>query len=174
MLAVLTLLTAGCSNSTDGAAATQPAAAPWDPCTQISDSLIARAGLDPATKDPNAAGAQYEGWKTCSWKPVGYDPSGTTGYYVILMSTDTRSISDVRKDPGETHLTDVMVGSRPAVESQYGHDNGASYTCDITFTTKDNGIVNMSIDGQILTKFTSPVCDVARNTATALLSALPT
>jgi hypothetical protein len=176
VFAVLALVTAGCAGSTGGAPTTPSsaeAAAPWDPCTQIPDSLITNAGLDPTTKDPNAAGAQYEGWKTCSWKPLGYTPTGPDSYYVSILSTNTKSINDIRNSSEETQLTNVTIGNRTALQSRYGHDNDSQYTCDLNFATAAHGLVNLNVGGSVLTRFSTPICDIARQTAISLLPALP-
>jgi hypothetical protein len=176
MFAALALVTAGCAGNTGGTPTTPSStdtAAPWDPCTQIPDSLITNAGLDPTTKDTNAAGAQYEGWKVCGWKPWGYTPTGAAAFGVAVLSTNAKSIGDIRKDPEETQQSDIVISGRPALQSRFGRDNGSQYTCDLNFATKGDGVVNLNVQGSVVTQFTQPVCDIAKHVAAALLPALP-
>jgi hypothetical protein len=174
IFAALALAAAGCSSSTGGTPTTppSPAAAPWDPCTQIPDSLITRAGLDPSTKDPNAAGAQYQGWKTCAWKPLGYVPEGTTGYIVGLLVTNTKSLGDERTDPSNENLSSAFVNNRQALLFHAGGGN-PNEDCTLALPTITNGIILVVVNGTVLTHYTRSACDVAKQTAVSLQSVLP-
>lgn len=175
ILAATALVAAGCSSTTGGTPTTpsNAEAAPWDPCTQIPDSVIAKAGLDPATKDPNIAGAQYDGWKTCGWKPLGYVPQGPTGYTVGLLATNAKSIDDERRDPGNEHLTGTFVDNRQGLLYDTGGGN-SNEDCTVALPTKPNGVILVLVSGSVLTQFTTSACDVAKQMATSFQSVLPT
>lgn len=168
-----TLAAAGCSPSTHDtppAAITTTAvasAATWDPCTQVTDDQIRQLGLDPATKDPDTAGAQYPGWKTCSWTRAG------ARYGLGVLSTNTRTLDQqVRHDPDNSDIVEITIGDRKMLQYHFGHDD-RSMDCNIALGTASNGVVFLSVNGSSVTQWPKPVCEIARQAATVLLPVLP-
>lgn len=119
------LLLAGCNgDSTEGkptaattsaskttAAATtsaDPEAAIWNPCT-LPDTAIAALGLNTATKDSTVAGADFPGWKVCSWL------SEPKTYSFTVMSAD-HTLAEIRQRSDYVDFTSTTIGSHPAIQ----------------------------------------------------------
>lgn len=98
------------SASTTAAATTSkdPEAAIWNPC-DIPDSAISALGLNTASKDTTIAGADFPGWKVCSWLS-----EAKTYNFGILSSEHT--LEETRQRTDYVDYSPTTVGSRPALQ----------------------------------------------------------
>ncbi|MEU7633375.1 DUF3558 domain-containing protein [Nocardia sp. NPDC049220] len=128
-LAVLALAT-GCGSSVDGTATTTAKSTDdiqvFNPCTQLSDDVLRRMGLDPATKyvttDPPEGPAS---WRVCGWYPPEHK------YKVDVMST-SHTLAETRANSKVTILREVTIGSRNGVISQDKSDTQGD-SCYVSF-----------------------------------------
>ncbi|WP_157172637.1 DUF3558 domain-containing protein [Nocardia exalbida] len=87
---------------------TDPDAALWNPCN-LSDSAISATGLDPASKNKDAAGVDFTGWKVCGWR-------ANSRWYDLTVFSGTPTLQDVQKRRDFESFTPQSVGTRNAVE----------------------------------------------------------
>lgn len=115
LLAGAAVLAAGCDASAPAETQQEnspPPAALWEPCTQVSDSTLRAAGLDPATKSNTIGGVTHvDGWKLCSWKNQG----SPWDYSVGVWST-SHTIDEIRANPVNADFRDVTVAGRSAIQ----------------------------------------------------------
>lgn len=111
---------AGCSSTVDGTATEQgQGSAPtshdesiplFNPCTDLSDEVLAGADLDPASKQVTVD--RQDGppswWKICDWR-------STEGPYAVAVLSSRRTVEERRANENSPFVKDVTVGSRDAI-----------------------------------------------------------
>ncbi|MGY4099557.1 DUF3558 domain-containing protein [Nocardia sp. R16R-3T] len=156
--------TATPATTTDKAAAT---AALWDPCTQISDSILRQVGVDPSTRNNTISGVEnVEGWKLCSWN----DQPGRANYNLGVWST-THTIDESKKDGNNVDFTAISIAGREGVQFRraYDSDNEVCY-----FSFPSNGhTIEISIYKTTLTKDKRNPCVIATAAADTLVPNFP-
>ena len=169
LLAVAAVLTAGCDaqTGTDTPQDTSPPpVALWDPCTEVSDSTLQSAGLDPATKSNTIGGVEnVEGWELCSWKN-----QGPWDYSVGVWST-SHTIDEIRANPVNTDFRDVTVAGRSAV--QHGVTGSpAANVCYLQFPAGAQ-VLSVSVTKTISGDNPMNPCTLATNAAEVIAPELP-
>ncbi|MQY29643.1 DUF3558 domain-containing protein [Nocardia aurantia] len=98
---------------TAGATDTKTGAAPsttfsggrlFDPCSDLGDKTLRKAGLDPKTKGVDDT--QSDVWLVCHWKPTDSDK------YVVSVLSTTRTLAQGRENATVTDYKDVKIGPR--------------------------------------------------------------
>jgi len=154
----------GCGSQTvEGSptAATQPGQPLFDPCTLPDEALVA-AGVDPATEDPDFFGVRMQGWNLCKW-------SAST-YFLGVAATNI-PIESVRKNPRNTAITPVTIGTRDAFSYREATPDNDEY-CDVAFQSTDGAVIvrasmKRSADAQ------ADPCAIAISSAQALDPFIP-
>lgn len=163
VLALVGMTAAGCGSSEDSDTPSTPEVAqPWDPCT-LSDEALRNAGLDRATEGPGLS-ADPPGNKSCGWKAEDFS--------VIMTSSTTLKVSDIRNGPGNTDFQDITVAGRSAFT--YRDDGYTPDTfCWLAVPFQDEGLVLTQVARSALTKDTTPMCDLAVRVGNALVAEIP-
>ncbi|WP_157107927.1 DUF3558 domain-containing protein [Nocardia amikacinitolerans] len=159
--------TATPSSTTDKAAAT---AALWDPCTQISDDVLRKVGVDPSTRDTTISGVEnVPGWKLCSW----HDKPSRWSYDLGVWST-IYSIEDVKGDENNIEFTDVSIAGRSGVRFRKAHDTDGN-VCYLAFPASTQTI-EISVYKAFTTKTPAndrDPCSIASTAAETIVPVLP-
>lgn len=151
--------------STDEAAATE---ALWDPCTQISDDVLQRVGVDPTTRDNKISGVEYvEGWKLCSWKEKEIREDYSLGVWAT-----THTIEETKEDENNIDFTDISVSGRPGVQFKRADDTG-DRVCYLSFPSNGQS-VEISIYKTVSTKDDRGPCEIASAAGEILVPVFPT
>ncbi|MFE9324836.1 DUF3558 domain-containing protein [Nocardia sp. NPDC052278] len=157
----------GTATPSTGAAGTSAAAAAlWDPCTQISDQVLQKIGLDPASKEKDVAGVPEPGFKVCGW----HDPAMPHVYNITVFST-LHTVEDFKRKSDNIEFTDVSIQGRGGLtyrSASYQKDEG----CDLIFPATQGAIqvsaFNPGPEGR-----RTPPCDRAKAAADALVPLFP-
>ncbi len=160
--AVLAVMTAGCSSTTDGAATSttsDAAAAVWDPCTQIPDSALTAAQVDPSTKDSGIAGVHQHGWEICGWKG---------SKYAITVYSTGKSASEVANKTGNTGQQSVTIAGRSGTEFRQGSDT----ECDVVFGAQQ-GAVQLQVIGRLAEDHPIDPCQTVASVGESLVPVFP-
>ncbi|WP_227985108.1 DUF3558 family protein [Nocardia spumae] len=155
-------MTAGCGSTTEGTAApasSDAAAGLWDPCTQIPDSALSAAQVDPSTKESGVAGVEQSGWKICGWKGRRYD--------VTVYSTH-RSASEIANKDGNTNQQPVTIAGRAGTQFAAGFRTG----CDVVFAAQQ-GAAQIQILGRIDDDYPVDPCPTLANVGNSIVPVLP-
>lgn len=140
-----------------------PDAGLWDPCS-LPDSAISGAGLDPATKVPDVAGVDFDGWKVCSWQ-------SSAKWYDLGVFSGTPTLQEVRSRDDFVNLTDHTVGNRAGVQFlDAGDDLGLN--CSIAVETPEGSVMFYLTTRYSIGKQGDP-CTEVRQHADALGPYLP-
>ncbi|WP_158436151.1 DUF3558 domain-containing protein [Nocardia nova] len=129
---------AGCSTDTNGTptATADPAAALWDPCTQVPDSALTAAQVDPATRKSGIDGVEQSGWKICKWKGAEYS--------VSIYST-AKAPSEIANKSGNIDQRDVTITGRTGTEFKA---SGWDTQCNAVFPAQQ-GAIQLQILGRL-------------------------
>ncbi|MEV6321400.1 DUF3558 domain-containing protein [Nocardia sp. NPDC051787] len=129
------MLSAGCSQSSDGTATPSTSidkkaatAALWDPCTQISDQTLRSLDVDPSTRDSGVGGVETEGWKMCSWS------SSPRNDYSLTVDSSIFTVDDFKKKEGNVDFVEIFVKGRNGWRYHRSTDH-KNETCDLLFPT---------------------------------------
>jgi hypothetical protein len=134
LLAATIVGIAGCADSSSPTetelsptpAATEAAAAPFDPCTDIEEDTLRRASLNPAARQP-VPGASAQVTAACQYV------SGTS---TVVISSSTQTFEEFR-DANDGRRIGLDIGERPTVIVQVEDPNAP---CELAMKTQ-NGIV---------------------------------
>lgn len=124
----------GDEGGSTGAATSSAEAKLWDPCTQIPDDALQRAGVDPRTKESGIAGVHQSGWEICNWKGK---------LYTLSVLSGERSMQEIVNKEGNVDLQDVVIAGRAG--QQFRVAGGTKdLTCDVVFPS-EQGAVEMTL-----------------------------
>ncbi|MFD4354302.1 DUF3558 domain-containing protein [Nocardia sp. NPDC058518] len=166
------LSVAGCSSTESGNAqpsTTDPAAAAaalWDPCSQVPDSMLTNLGLDVASKRSGILGAEEPGWKICSWDDVNF-PSG----FGIGVFSTIRTVDEVRAKPTNIEFKDVVIAGRNGVQFRQSHYK-ANEDCSIVFPTS-TGFAQLDLLNTGTKAKSVPPCERLQPIAEAIVPLFP-
>ncbi|MEV2220427.1 DUF3558 domain-containing protein [Nocardia vinacea] len=174
VLAGALLVATGCATTNGGTATpatttdkAKATAALWDPCTQISDSILRDVGVDPSTRNNTISGVEnVEGWKLCSWN----DQPDRANYNLGVWST-IYTIEDVKGDENNIGFTNISIAGRSGVEFRKAHDRDGG-ECYLAFPSNGQ-TVEISIYKTTLTKDDRTSCVIASAAAEKLMPTLP-
>lgn len=161
--AVLVAMTAGCSSTTGGTAITttsDAAAALWDPCTQIPDSALTAAQVDPSTKESGIAGVHQHGWEMCGWKG--------TKYSITVYST-AKPPQEIANKSGNIGQQDATFVGRTGTEFR---NSGWDTQCNVVFSAKQ-GAVQLQLSGRLAEDHPEDPCVMLARVANAIVPVLP-
>ncbi|WP_193615598.1 DUF3558 domain-containing protein [Nocardia sp. 852002-51101_SCH5132738] len=162
--AVLAVVTAGCSSTTDGAATSttsDAAAAVWDPCTGIPDGALTAAQVDPSTKQSGIAGVHQSGWEICAWKGA--------KYAISVYSTAKHSPGEIANKGGNINQQPVTMAGRQG--TQFG-EQGADRNCDVVFQTAQ-GSVQIQVVGRLSDDVPIDPCPTLAKIGNAIVPSIP-
>lgn len=162
--AVLAVMTAGCSSTTDGAATSttsDAAAAVWDPCTGIPESALTGAKVDPSTKQSGIAGVHQSGWEICGWKGA--------KYAITVYSTAKHSPQEIANKAGNIEQRPVTMAGRQGTE--FG-EQGADRNCDVVFQTSQ-GSVQLQVIGRLSDDVPIDPCPTLANIGDSIVPSIP-
>ncbi|SUA41215.1 Protein of uncharacterised function (DUF3558) [Nocardia africana] len=165
LLAAVVPVLAACNNGGDGGngSTTSAAAAKlWDPCTQIPDDALQKAGVDPASKESGIAGVHQSGWEICNWKGK---------RYTVNVLSGKRSLQEIQNKEGNVDFQDVVLAGR---KGQQYRVEGASKndTCDAVFAAHQ-GIVEIVITNSLIVDNPGDPCATLHNVGEVLVPLLP-
>ncbi len=157
------VLVVGCGSTVEG----EPERASgqgglFNPCTDIPDSVIEGAGLDPATESVDVFGVEQPGWKICAW-----DGS----WYGLSILSTRYTTDDIRKNPDYVEIVDTQISGRTAISYRKESD-AVGEGCYVVFPA-DQGSVWIRVQSTGLEPQDMPSCDMAMALANALVTYLP-
>ncbi len=154
-------MTAGCSSTTEGSPTTptDTAADLWDPCTQIPDSALTAAQVDPSTKKSGIAGVEQHGWKICAWKGRQYS---------ISVYSAGKSASEIANKTGNTGQRNITMAGREGTEFR----SGGETECDIVFGAK-RGAVHLQVIGRLAEDNPIDPCPTLSTVGEAVVPSFP-
>ncbi|MFC9894944.1 DUF3558 domain-containing protein [Nocardia sp. NPDC127579] len=162
------LVLSGCGEETSGTpepSTSGESAALWDPCTQISDTVLNQVGVDPSTKESGVAGVEEPGWKVCSW----HDTKTQWNYSLGVWST-VSTVDDFKKKQDNTDFLELSVAGRNGFSFRRTTDSD-SEDCYLVFSS-DSGAIEVSIFNTLSGTSVAP-CDRARAAAEVLVPLFP-
>lgn len=163
--AVLVAMTAGCSSTTGGTATTTTSdatAALWDPCTQIPDSALRAAQLDPSTKQSGIGGVEQHGWKICAWD------SNPKKYAISVYST-AKAPAEIAGKSGNIGQKDVTIVGRTGTEFR---SSGWDTQCNVVFPAAQ-GAVQLQMLGRLSEDNPEDPCVMLARVGDAIVPLLP-
>ncbi|RDI49368.1 DUF3558 domain-containing protein [Nocardia mexicana] len=120
----------GGGNGTSGSATATAEAKLWDPCTQIPDDALVRAGVDPKTEESGIAGVHQSGWEICNWKGK---------QYTLSVLSGKRTADEIVNKEGNVEQQDVVVAGRAG--RQFRVNGGTKdLTCDVVFPATQGAV----------------------------------
>ncbi|MFF0528364.1 DUF3558 domain-containing protein [Nocardia amikacinitolerans] len=155
----------GCEDATSGSPTTTSTggvAALFNPCSEIPDDALRRAGVDPATEEPGIAGVPQAGWEICTWK--------SRRYHLTVLSTG-RSVSEFEAKPGNVDFRDVAIAGRAGREFRV---EGASkqFDCDVVFPAAQ-GVVQVRILNNAAMDNLEDPCAILSRAGESIVPVLP-
>ncbi|MEV5647744.1 DUF3558 domain-containing protein [Nocardia sp. NPDC052254] len=156
-------MTAGCGSTTEGSPATTTDAAAelWDPCTQIPDSALTAAQVDPSTKKSGIGGAVQGGWNICAWKGKKYS--------VSVYATAKHSAEEIAHKDGNVNQQPITMAGRQGTEF---HEQGSDRNCDVAFQTT-KGTVQVQVIGRISDDVPIDPCPTLATIGEAIVPSIP-
>ncbi|WP_280478198.1 DUF3558 domain-containing protein [Nocardia asiatica] len=133
-----------------------PDAALWNPC-DLPESAISGSGLDPASRDEDAAGVDFTGWKVCGWRAV-------SRWYDLTVFSGTPTLQDVRKRRDFESFTPQSVGTRNAVEFLDVGDT-MQLKCSIAVEVAQGTVLFRVVTRYSIGKQGDPCVEVRRHTS---------
>ncbi|GAB2707324.1 DUF3558 domain-containing protein [Nocardia thraciensis] len=134
----------------------------WDPCTQIPDDALVRAGVDPKAKESGIAGVHQSGWEMCSWRGRNYH---------VNVASGKRTVDEVVAKPGNVDLQDVVIAGRKG--RQYRVEGASKNdTCDIAFPAAQ-GVIEIMISNSAIVDNPGDPCVSLHNVGEQLVPLLP-
>ncbi|CAM2777978.1 DUF3558 family protein [Skermania piniformis] len=156
------VLVGGCGRSVDGTAVRSARAAPWDPCS-LSDDVIRRAGLDPATRD-SASLVNGAGELSCEWH--------NDDLFMTLTAIAGATIEQVHSGQGNHDFHDAIVGNRTVTTYRDEGDRTGSF-CFLVVPLEPAGIALMQVSRTAFTEDTTPMCVWAYRVGDVVVAAMP-
>ncbi|MBF6083816.1 DUF3558 domain-containing protein [Nocardia cyriacigeorgica] len=170
------LLAGGCGSDVEGTATSEggvgastgasgqrQAADLWDPCTQISDDLLIKIGVQPETKRSGVAQVEVEGWKVCEWH--------NDDFALSVLSTDY-TLDDIRNKEGNHEFAEVTVKGRQGLRYRMTSDR-RDEVCDIAFSASQGALIVAIMNDSITSKNVVAPCTRAEAAGEVLVPALP-
>nr|WP_280494070.1 DUF3558 domain-containing protein [Nocardia asiatica] len=133
-----------------------PDAALWNPC-DLPESAISGSGLDPASRDKDAAGVDFTGWKVCGWRAV-------SRWYDLTVFSGTPTLQDVRMRRDFESFTPQSVGTRNAVEFLDVGDT-KQLKCSIAVEVAQGTVLFRVVTRYSIGKQGDPCVEVRRHTS---------
>ncbi|WP_051133660.1 DUF3558 domain-containing protein [Nocardia paucivorans] len=136
----------------------------FDPCTQISDDVLASMGLDPASK--NVVTNAPEGptsWRVCNWTPKHLQ-------YAVAVFSTSHTLNETRTNKNHTDIRETTVGGRPAVFSRDKSDPDVG--CYVSFSAQQ-GMFEINATWMEGDPSNGDICAIAMQYATAIEPHLP-
>ncbi|BCK54312.1 DUF3558 domain-containing protein [Nocardia wallacei] len=152
----------GDEGGSTGAATSSAEAKLWDPCTQIPDDALQRAGVDPRTKESGIAGVHQSGWEICSWRGKRY----TVGVF-----SGKRSVQEIESKPGNVEFQDVVIAGRTGRQWRVEGASKAD-TCDVAFPASQ-GVVQLTISNSAIIDSPGDPCLSLNTVGEQLVPLLP-
>ncbi|WP_280385996.1 DUF3558 domain-containing protein [Nocardia wallacei] len=122
--------TDGGGNGPSGSSTTTAEAKLWDPCTQIPDDALVRAGVDPKTKEIGAGGVHQSGWEICNWRGKAYS---------LTVLSGKRTAQEIESKAGNVEQQDAVIAGRSG--RQFRVEGGTKdITCDVVFPAAQGAI----------------------------------
>ncbi|WP_280262333.1 DUF3558 domain-containing protein [Nocardia wallacei] len=154
--------TDGGGNGPSGSSTTTAEAKLWDPCTQIPDDALVRAGVDPKAKDMGIAGVHQSGWEICNWKGK---------RYTVVVFSGKQSLQEVERKPGNVDFQDVVIAGRPG--RQYRVEGASKQDmCDVAFPAAQ-GVFEIKISNSAIIDDPGDPCVSLRTAGEQLVPLLP-
>lgn len=163
MAATMMWAAAGCGSAVEGTA--EPASGQeglFDPCNDIPDDVLRKAGLDPATEEADIAGVEQPGWKICKW---------TEDWFFLNIMSTTRTIDEVRGNSGYVDVESVEIGGRSGIEFHAVNDPGVS-RCFVAVQA-EHGATWISVNTKATYVPPEPTCALTTTFAESLGDYLP-
>ncbi|MEU1959220.1 DUF3558 domain-containing protein [Nocardia sp. NPDC019375] len=169
MLAGAALVASGCDSGTNGTATpstttdtSAATAALWDPCTQVSDQILLKIGVSPATRESGVAGVEEPGWKHCTW---------SSADFALGVWSTIHSVDDFRKKEGNIEFTDISVRGRSGVQYRRAKDK-FDEDCALVFPAS-YGALSITIYNHASSKSVIAPCTRAMTVAETLVPTFP-
>ncbi len=140
-----------------------PQATIWNPC-DIPDSAIAALGLNTGSKDSTVAGADFPGWKVCSWL------AGPKTYSFTIMSSE-HALGEVRQRTDYVDFTPTTVGSHEAI--QYRNTGAVSDLVCYVSAEMSYGVVTFKVHNRYGVAGAGDPCAEVRRLSGALNEYMP-
>ncbi|WP_280256252.1 DUF3558 domain-containing protein [Nocardia wallacei] len=152
----------GDEGGSTGAATSSAEAKLWDPCTQIPDDALQRAGVDPRTKESGIAGVHQSGWEICNWKGK---------RYTIALFSGSRSLQEIEGKEGNVDFQDVVIAGRSGRQYRV---TGASKndTCNVAFSASQ-GVLEIMVGNSLIVDNPGDPCVTLRIVGEELVPLLP-
>ncbi|WP_227984954.1 DUF3558 domain-containing protein [Nocardia spumae] len=166
LLAAVVPVLAAC-NSGDGNSSADPAtsaatATLWDPCTQIPDDVLRRAGVDPSTKQSGIAGVHQSGWEICNWKGK---------QYTLAVLSGNHSVQEVTGKEGNVDVQGVTIAGRAG--QQFRVDGATKdLTCDVVFPS-GQGAIELTVIGSLALDNSGDPCHSLNSVGEQIVPVLP-
>ncbi|MFC8046230.1 DUF3558 domain-containing protein [Nocardia sp. NPDC057353] len=132
-----------------------PDAGLWDPC-ELPDSAISATGLDPASKIPDVAGVDFDGWRVCNWSPEPPD------WYELTVFSGSPTLAEVRQRKDFTSFEDRSIDGRPGVKFlDVGDSRGLG--CTVAVEVSGGTVAFRLITSPAVGKLGDPCSEVIRH-----------
>ncbi|WP_280335077.1 DUF3558 domain-containing protein [Nocardia wallacei] len=152
----------GDEGGSTGAATSSAEAKLWDPCTQIPDDVLQRAGVDPKAKESGIAGVPQSGWEICAWKGRKYH---------LNVFSGSRTIQEIETKEGNVEFQDVMIGGRSG--RQYRVEGASKNdTCNVAFSATQ-GVFEIMIGNSAIVDNPGDPCESLHSVGEQLVPLLP-
>ncbi|MEU6563163.1 DUF3558 domain-containing protein [Nocardia nova] len=155
---------AGCSTETNGTptATADPAAALWDPCTQVPDSALTAAGLDPSTKESGVGGVEQHGWKICGW-------NSSPKKFAITVYSTARPPAEIANKSGNIEQRDVTIAGRSGTEFKA---SGWDTQCNAVFPAQQ-GAIQLQVLGRLAEDNPINPCETLASVGNSIVPTFP-
>ncbi|WP_280273253.1 DUF3558 domain-containing protein [Nocardia wallacei] len=162
LVPVLAACDGGGGGGSTGSETTTAEVALWDPCTQVPDDVLQRAGVDPKTKESGIAGVHQSGWEICNWKGK---------QYTVGVFSGKRSVQEIESKEGNTDFRDVVLAGRQGRQFRV---EGASkdLTCDVVFPA-GQGVFELTVMSNPILDNPGDPCLFLRQAGEQLVPVLP-
>ncbi|MBF6173742.1 DUF3558 domain-containing protein [Nocardia blacklockiae] len=162
MVPVLGACNDGDGGDAPGSATTTAEAKLWDPCTQIPDDVLQRAGVNPAAKESGIAGVHQHGWEICNWKGK---------RYTVTVFSGSRPLQEIETKPGNVDFEDVVIAGRSG--RQYRVEGASKNdTCDVAFSASQ-GVFEIMVGNSLIVDNPGDPCVSLREVGNQIVPLLP-
>ncbi|MFJ1457082.1 DUF3558 domain-containing protein [Nocardia sp. N2S4-5] len=162
LVPVLAACDGGGGGGSTGSETTTAEVALWDPCTQVPDDVLQRAGVDPKTKESGIAGVHQSGWEICAWKGKKYH---------LNVFSGNRTVQEIETKEGNVEFQDVVIAGRSGRKYRV---EGASKndTCNVAFPAAQ-GVFEIMIGNSAIVDNPGDPCESLRNVGEQVVPLLP-